>query len=329
MQPKWHIAFCNVTFTNYAGVSYRDYYGSPAIMLETQLAAKDHAEERFGVGRFINPLVDSPGCTFASFLGMPVITPDEDELPYIDTTRPLIADLKDVDEHRIGDPREEGLMGARWEAYQYYTSQGYPVGFGGAGGGIVTVACEISNNAIMAGLAESPDDAVRVFDFIADAQEAVSEFGASLVGGEYNGTGYIGDDYAGLLSPAMFREHVVPVYQRLYADQPSRFMHSELLRAEHLKIARDELGVTDFHGAGCELLTLEEMHDIMGEQFWTQLTPREMLELTPEQIDERIREFAECGGRLVQLYPGRLTPDRNMDAAIAAAQKHCPGGPHW
>lgn len=40
MQPRWHIAFRNVTFTEYAGVSYADYYASPATMLEAQLAAR-------------------------------------------------------------------------------------------------------------------------------------------------------------------------------------------------------------------------------------------------------------------------------------------------
>ena len=329
MEPKWHIAFCNVTYTKYAGVSYRDYYGSPEVMLQTQLAAKEIAEQRFGVGRFMNPGVDSPGCTFASFLGMPVVVPDEDELAYIDTSQPLIADVRDVDQLRIGDPKTDGLMGARWEAYQYYTSQGYKVGFGGGGGGVVTVACEITNAAFLRGLAEAPEAARQVLDFMVRAETAVAEFSASLAGAEHKGFGYIGDDYAGLLSPAMFREFVVPVYQQLYADEGRRFMHSELLRAEHLRIARDEVGVTEFHGAGCELLTLDEMYDIMGNAFWAQLTPREMLELSPAQIDDRIREFAQSGAAYVQLYPGRDTPDRNMEAAISSAQKHCLGGPNW
>ena len=53
MQPSWHIAFCNVTYTGYAGVSYADYYGSSAVMLEAQLAAKDYAERQWGVGGFM------------------------------------------------------------------------------------------------------------------------------------------------------------------------------------------------------------------------------------------------------------------------------------
>jgi hypothetical protein len=128
------------------------------------------------------------------------------------------------------------------------------------------------------------------------------------------------------MSPAMYREFALPMYERLYAGNERRFMHSELLRAPHLRIAREELGITDFHGAGCELLTLEEMHEIMGSAFWTQLTPQEMAHLSPAEIDARVAEFAASGCHRVQLYPGRDTPDENMEAAIAACERHCPGG---
>ena len=329
MQPKWHIAFCNVTYTEYAGVTYKQYYGSPAVMLEAQLAAKEYAERRWGVGRFMHPGVDMPGCSFVSFLGMEVIEPDADEIPYVDTSRPLITDVADADQIRIGDPRTQGLMARRYEAWQYYRDQGYTVGMGGYSGAVISSAMEITNSAVLIGFMENPDGARRVLERIVDAQQALGQFDASLRGATYSGTTYVGDDYAGLLSPAMFREFALPVYERLYAGNQSRFMHSELLRAEHLRIAREELGITVFHGAGCELLTLEEMHEIMGEHFWTQLTPQEMLEFTPAQIDERIAEFAQCGCSHVQLYPGRGTPEDNMEAAIESAQRHCPGGPAW
>ncbi len=327
MQPKWHIAFCNVTYTEYAGVTYRDYYGSPAVMLESQLAAKEYAEQRFGVGRFMHPGVDSPSCDFASFLGMSVVEPVEDELPYLDSTRPVITSVAEADRIHIGDPRTTGMMARRYATWQYYQEHGYNVGFGGAGGGVVTLACEIGSPDLLAGFAEDPEGAHRLLDVMVRAEETIASFGASLQGGEFHGFTYTGDDFSGLLSPAMYREFAVPCYLRLHAGQESRFMHSELLRAEHLRIARDEVGITDFHGAGCKLLTLQEMHEIMGEHFWTQLTPQEMLELSPAQIDERIREYANCGASYVQLYPGRGTPERNMEAAIAACRRECPGGP--
>ena len=325
---RWHIAFCNVTFTEYAGVTYADYYGSPDVMLEAQLAARDYAESRWGVGRWISPRVDTPSCTFASYLGMPVVWPDDaDELPYIDSRRPVIADPSEVESLRIGDPREEGLMATRYEYWLYYRERGYDVGFGAAGGNVVTIACEITDGAVLGWLLEAPDAARRLLELMAEAQETVGRFGAELIGQEFAGFGYSGDDYSGLMSPAMYREFAVPMYERLYAGHKRRFMHSELLRAPHLRIAREELGITDFHGAGCELLTLEEMHEIMGHAFWTQLTPQEMLVLTPGQIDARIAEFAASGCHRVQLYPGRGTPEANMDAAIAACERYCPGGP--
>ena len=104
-------------------------------------------------------------------------------------------------------------------------------------------------------------------------------------------------------------------------------MHSELLRAEHLRIARDEVGITEFHGAGCKHLTLQETTDIMGHRWWAQLTPQEMLEMSPATISDRISEFAQSGAGWVQLYPGRGTPERNMEAAIAAVERECLGGP--
>ncbi|MBM4082078.1 MAG: hypothetical protein FJ278_20395 [Planctomycetes bacterium] len=327
MDPKWHIAFCNVTYTEYAGVTYKDYYGSPSVMLESQLKAKEFAERRFGVGRFISPRVDSPGCTLASFLGMPVIVPDADEIAYVDSARPVLSDVADADRVRFGNPKTDGLMARRWETYQYYTARGHKVGFGGYGGGIVTLACEISNNAVLAGFGENPDGTKRLLDKLVGVEQELAAFDAALRGQMASGFGYTGDDFSGLLSPAMYREFAVPCYQKLHAGQKSRFMHSELLRAEHLRIARDEVGITIFHGAGCKNLTLKEMRDVMGERFWTQLTPQEMLAMSPAQIDERIREFAQCGCSYVQLYPGRGTPARNMDAAIAAVQRECRGGP--
>ena len=103
-------------------------------------------------------------------------------------------------------------------------------------------------------------------------------------------------------------------------------MHSELLHVEHLRLAKDILQITCFHGAGCQNLTLNEMHEVMGHNFWTQITPQELLELSPQAITDKVTEYANSGCEYVQLYPGRGTPDANMRAAIAAADRECIGG---
>ena len=163
-----------------------------------------------------------------------------------------------------------------------------------------------------------------MLDAVTDANLAIRALDESLNGP--TAAAYTGDDYAGLLSPDMFRRFAVPCYERLYAGHAERFMHSELLRAEHLRLARDLLQISCFHGAGCENLTLAEMHEIMGHAFWTQLTPQELLELSPQAIREKVKRYADSGAGTVQLYPGRGTPDANMEAAIAAAMRECAGG---
>jgi len=324
MHVKWHIAFCNVTFTEYAGMTYRDYYASPANMLEAQLTAQAVAEKKFGVGCFITPRVDTPGASFASYLGMGFIEPDEDELLYVDTGAPLLKEPTDVKRLHAGDPKTTGLMAKRWQAWQYYRSQGYEVRFGGHGGAIVTTAHELSAGDILMWFATDPDGAQRVLDAVTDADLAIRAFDESLCG--VTDAAYTGDDFSGLLSPEMYRRFAIPQYERIYAGRNDRFMHSELLRAEHLRLAKDILGITSFHGAGCQNLTLTEMHEIMGNDFWTQLTPQELLELSPQAITDKVKEYALSGCGCVQLYPGRETPDANMRAAIAAAEKECAGG---
>jgi hypothetical protein len=324
MDVKWHAAFCNVTFTEYAGMTYRDYYDSPTNMLEAQLTAQAVVEEKFGVGCFIKPHIDMPAVCFASYFGMPLIEPDDDELPYVDVLAPLLKEPPDVECLHAGDPKTTGLMAKRWQAWQYYRSQGYDVRFGGHDGSILTTAHELSAGNILLWLTDDPTGAVRVLDAVTDADLAIRAFDESLCGA--TGAAYTGDDFAGLLSPEMFRRFTIPQYERIYAGTSDRFMHSELLHAEHLRLAKDLLHITCYHGAGCRNLTLAEMHEIMGHDFWTQLTPQELLELSPQAIDEKVKEYAHSGCGYVQLYPGRGTPDANMQSAIAAVERECAGG---
>jgi hypothetical protein len=121
-------------------------------------------------------------------------------------------------------------MARRWEAWQYYRDQGYECGFGGYGGGAITVAGEITSGAAFEGLAIDPEGAHRLLERIVEAEEHIARFAA---------------------------------------------------------------------------------------------------ELTPDRIRERLRVFAGSGCKCVQLYPGRGTPARNLETAIAACREFCPGGPAW
>ncbi len=322
--PKWHIAYCNVTISEYAGMTYREYYSSPAATLEAQLIARDKAEEKFGAGDFIKPHIDVPGGGLAEYLGMPLIESAEDELPYVDTGKPLLNSPADVKKISPGELEKTGFLRKRLKAWEYYRSQGHTVGFGGHSGAIVTTAHEISAGNILLWMYEDPPGSECVLDEITEANLAIRKFSEKFAGPSDGA--YAGDDFAGLISPEMFKRFMIPQYERIYAGRNERFLHSELLCSEHLRIARDCLGINCFHGAGCENLSLEEMRDIMGHDFWTQLTPGEMLQLSPEGITERLKMLTNSGCAYVQLYPGRNTPDINMKTAIFFLQRECIGG---
>jgi len=216
------------------------------------------------------------------------------------------------------------MMAKRWQAWQYYRSRGYEVRFGGNEGTVVTTAHQLSAGGIFLWLSEEPAGAQRVFDVVTDADLAIRTFDEALCGP--TDSAYTGDDFSGLLSPEMYERFAIPQYERIYAGRSDRFMHSELLNEDHLRIAKDRLGITSFHGAGCQYLTLAQMRRIMGHDFWTQITPQDLLELSPRAIREKVKQYAHSGAGYVQLYPGRWTPDANMEAAIAAVEKECLGG---
>lgn len=328
-QTQWHIAFCNVTYTEYASVTYKDYYGSPAVMLAAQLRAREHAERCWGAGGFIQPCVDAPYAAFVTTFGMSLIEPQEDEVPYLDTSRPIVTEPADIDQIQIEGAATAGYMATQYEFWRYYRDQGYDVDYAYAEGAAIETAMEISGNRVLEWMLECPHEARRLIDKVLEATECVAAHNVSLRGKPWHGLTYTGDDFSGLLSPKLYRAFAVPAYLRLYGNNDRRFMHSELLGAEHLRIARDEVDITEFHGAGCVNLTLAQLHEIMGTRFWTQLTPQEMLELSPMEISEKVKAFAGSGCAYVQIYPGRGTPVRNMDAAVSSCQRECLGGPSY
>jgi len=327
MDTQWHIAFLNISVTDLAGVTFRHYYSCPEASLSAQLEAREEAERRWGVGRFVHTYPDVPSARVTTLFGMRRVFSEDDEVPWTDPASNPLHDLRDVDSVPVQSPADCPAFARKREAWEYYNKQGIKVGLGAGAASTVTDACDVSGNAFLTALIEAPDLARRLLERVTDAHFAIREWCHGVSGVKVGGG--VGDDFAGLLSPSMFREFVMPLYRRIYEGASYVYMHSELLNVEHLRIVRDELGLNEFHGAGTEKVTFAEMHEVMGHNFWVQLTPHELAHLSPEQISERIKIMANCGTMAVQLYPGRLTPPANMAAAIEACRKECPGGPRW
>ncbi|HOL66080.1 MAG TPA: uroporphyrinogen decarboxylase family protein [bacterium] len=326
MKPAWHVAIANISICRYARVSYRQYYSDPAVMLQAQKKAAAFLERRFGLKDCLKPFVDAPGGCLASVMGLRTIFPEENQLPCLNVTSPVIRSPQEIDNFSWKDLKADFNISWRIRAWRYLKEQGYPCRIGGHDGSIMTTAGQVTGNLVFLWLKHRPEAGRRLLDLVTQAHFKVEALDRILCGAEDAGYGYVGDDFAGLVSPEMFRTFLIPCYQKIYAGRAWRFFHSELLTCEHLRLAKDYLNISEFHGAGCARLTFEEMRQVMGEQFWVQLTPTELFRLSPAQIKERIKVLAQSGARVVQIYPGQDTPDQNLEAALEAVRKECPGG---
>ena len=101
------------------------------------------------------------------------------------------------------------------------------------------------------------------------------------------------DDFAGMLPPAMFAEFVVPYWERLYAGQQStsRFLHSELLREEHLPFLVDAK-IDRYDPSADQYVTPELLSRKCPCPFRTLIKDWEIHNLSADQLEAYYRQIA-------------------------------------
>ncbi len=134
----------------------------------------------------------------------------------------------------------------------------------------------------------------------------------------------IADDHSGLLSPDMWPEFVLPYYRRIIdALGPNGcWMHTELVRREHLHLFRD-LNLVSINLAENQYLTPQDVfEELPGVPFgWHILTVSEMLNGTPRSIRERYREILDAGVEEVRCELAVGTPVENIRAYLEIARE--------
>ncbi|MBT4814821.1 MAG: hypothetical protein HON70_03940, partial [Lentisphaerae bacterium] len=195
MDPQWHIAFLNIATTDLAGVTFRHYYSCPEATLTAQLKAREEAERRWGVGRFVHTSLDVPGVEVTTLFGMRRVFSEDDEVPWTDPASNPFTDMNDVDAVPVLAPADCPVFAAKVKAWEYYNSQGIKMGLGAGAASTVTDACDVSGNAFLTALIEAPELAHRLLERITDAHFAIRDWCQSITGVPVGGA--VGDDFAG------------------------------------------------------------------------------------------------------------------------------------
>lgn len=318
---RWHIAPPPEVTTEYAGTRLGEYYTRAEAKLYTQQRASERLQAEYGLEP-IGVSADGPCYLGVAAFGAEIVYP-EDDAPMVANT--VVKRPEDVYQLRFPTSYVETpamrpfVEMARWMSQE----TGRKVHFGSGLEGPVTTAELLRGQEFFLDLYEHPREAHRLLEI---ATESIIRFPRECR--HYQGLpppkgGGIADDFAGLISPEMWPEFVMPYYRRIYealGDGP-RSMHSELLHPGHLPFLLD-LGITNFDPGNDQYLTVEDLVACDGLNFtWNLFTVRDMQRGTPESIRSLYVSCVERGATAVVTELCRGTPPENVRAFIEVARK--------
>jgi len=328
----WQLAVPPEVKTEYAGTCLGAYYTDACTMLETQKRAREAFLDRYQVDIGAAGHVDTPAYVGAAALGAELVIPDDH--PPMVRGFPL-AQPSDID--RLGIPTS--YFGTPWGAFydglrqrmQDLVGSGRRVRMAAGTEGPITTAKLLRGEGFFLDLYDDPARAHHLLDVVTESIIRFSREVRERNGDPLDGGIGICDDFAGLISPRMWPEFVVPYYRRIYeafaapeggADTAGRGHHSELLRREHLPFLV-ELGITHYDPGQDQYLTLGDILSAIDIPVsWNLFTVRDMLQGTPESIRRAYRRAVEEGASEVMAELCRGTPPDNVRAFVAVAREH-------
>jgi uroporphyrinogen decarboxylase len=323
MKPNriaWHIAVPPEVTTEYAGTEMGAYYTDWEVMLRTQSVARQIFKEKFGI-EIGGERIDVPAYLGVGAFGAEIVYP-EDDMPQVRGV--LLRRAEDVTQLRMPESfYDTPAARPAWEMYQTMLARGRRLPLGTGIEGPVTSAKLLRGEEFFLDLYDHPRAAHRLLDLMTESFLAFVRENRRRQGLPETATSAgIADDFAGLISPEMWPEFVVPYYRRIYEGATSRSHHSELLRPGHLKHLLD-LGVTSFDPGQDQYLTIQAIREAApGLRFtWNLFTVRDMKEGTPDSIKRIYRQAVHHGATAIMAELCRGTPEQNIHAFIEVAKE--------
>lgn len=321
----WHVAIPSEVIAEYAEVKLGAYYNDPETMLKTQLKAKEIFRELYGISSSVGG-IDMSAYFNASIWGLEVVFP-ENEVPM--PKGPVINNIRQVDNLRPPDDlMNSGLM-PKYIKFREYMKRELkweekPRAGGSGTQGPFTTAVLLRGGDLFADLYEHPDKVHRLLELITENSINLMQTFARMSNITSIESVGMTDDFSGLLTPAQYREFVLPYNRIIYEKfgKKGRSMHSELLRRDHLKFL-SELGITSFDPGNDQYLTIEDIKSEISIPFTWNIKPFAYLLLgTPKSIRKVYKEDIDKGAPIIMTELCRGIPRENVAAFIAVAREY-------
>jgi methylmalonyl-CoA mutase cobalamin-binding domain/chain len=318
--------FLNVNgpfFASFAGVDIYEYYHSPEIMLETQLALY----RRFPGLTPITPDVSVAG--EPSALGAE-ITFTKDGTPW---AVPFVKTEEDIERLKVPDVEDAGYMTRALNYYRYMREKTDPdiAVTMGSGHSPFGVACLIRDTAeMMTDLVSNPAFAKKLLQKTKDLVLMWFKTQEKILPPECFKRILIWDDLAAFVSLTQFREFILPLYEEIYDAFPQceRWYHNDADTTYILEGLADAKIQMFHYGYETDPAFIKEK---IGDRvcLMGNIPPLEILRNgTPQDVEGYVKDVIAKSGRgggLVVAAGGFLdegTPMNNLEAMIRACEKY-------
>lgn len=321
---KWHLAVPPEVSTEYAGTRLGDYYSRSDTMIETNRLAREKFLSLYGVD-IGGPSVAVPAYVGVTALGADMVLPG-DHPPMIVNQGRVLPDRQSVLALEPAYPEDSEWLGKYMrirEEMGAVLGELPPIGAGQEGP--ITSAVLLRGASFFEDVLDEPEVAHHLLQVVTDTYINFVRYVREVNGAPAQGGVGIADDMAGMLSPALWPEFVVPYWERIYTElgPGKRSVHTELLRPAHLHYLV-ELGINSYDPGNDQYLTLEDVLAAVGDMYfwWNLFTVRDTKEGTPEFIRSYYEDCVHKGAKGIMTELCRATPRENVLAFVEIARKY-------
>jgi hypothetical protein len=312
--------------TEYGGAKLQEFLTIPEIQFDTQVRARSRILEVFGEDLMGAPCVHAAGHTESVALGAELSWP-KDSWP--DITDRLLKEPEDIDLlELVRDFMSRPATGNLREMRSYLRAKlGPEAGWiqeGYVGNGPITTARNLRGDQFFADLYERPEWCHRLLEFLTENHILCAQDLWRYQGIEQPEFFHIADDFAGMVSPKLFREFVVPYWKRTFEvlgrGCKDVMAHSELMHPEHLPLLKGLPISTVDHGQDPYITPADAM--ATGFKTSWNFLDIEVLNGTPESIRSLYKYYVDSGLQAINVaLIHRGTPVENVKAILATARE--------
>lgn len=277
--------------------------------------------ERLGVPAPV-PRMAGFGYPHVSALGTNVVFPEDSEpKPEVVIRNPEEIDRLREPEDYIDTPLVKKKLRVLEELQKYCPDT--PRFIGHLMEGPITTAVLLMGQDFLTLPYEDPKRAHKLLSFCTESAlnyaNAITHYlGDPLIPGPKG----IPDDFAGMFPPALFGEFVVPYWERIYSglQATERYLHSELLRKEHLHFLKD-LHIKSYDPSADQYVTPEMLREYCPCEFTLRIQSWEIDNLSADELVERYIYLQKMEPGSVSFYMQSMEEEPKIKKLLEIARE--------